>query len=147
MNRTVYLAGAIYGVSYKDATEWRNQVDSSLCKFRWQVLNPMNGKESLTDSSFLGMEYDHPLMNARAIVDNDLFHVQQASVLLANLTVLPQDGYMTGTQLEIGYALALNKLVYIVAEPNSVFAKHPFIKGRCVQFPTLDWAIRALQTL
>ena len=107
MNRTVYLAGAIYGVSYSDASNWRNYVAKTLNP-DWECLDPMKGKEALKNSTFIGMEYDNPLMNARAIVDNDLFHVQQASVLLANLTILPQDGYMTGTQLEIGYALALN---------------------------------------
>ncbi len=154
MNRTVYLAGAMYGLSYDEASLWRNQVKKDLghawedcLSHYWEVLDPMQGKEDLGLETFIGMEYDDPDLNHRAIVEKDLFHVREASVILANLTNIPACSPSIGTMMELGYALALNKLVYVVADKDSLHAKHPFIKGRCVVFPTISRAVASIMSL
>lgn len=135
MNFTVYLAGAITGISYKQATLWRNIAEAYLKANNFTVLSPMRDKTALKDIECLENTYEKvENCSAEEIFKADLNDVSDSDIILVNLYNLKG----VGTQFELGYAFALDKEIVIVAPPELI--THPFVsesaKGSC--FLTLE---------
>jgi nucleoside 2-deoxyribosyltransferase len=88
----VYLAGPIGGLSYNEATNWRDQAATDLAPFGIKCLSPMRGKDYLREEAILkGTGYDDTLLsNNRAIVTRDRMDVTNCDALLMNLLGAPQ---------------------------------------------------------
>lgn len=134
----VYLAGKIHGISYADATEWRNRIKREVSG-DYVFLDPMSGKEYLSnyDTIPISSEYSNA-----DIFSRDTDNVLQSSIILANLNYLP----MIGTMFELGYAYRLDKwLIYIC---DNEYKNHPFISESADHIvPDVDAAIKLLNAM
>lgn len=122
----IYAAGPITGLSYAEATLWRNQLIELLYGFT--VLSPMRGKEALADVEEFGGEYpDHLLCDASAIITRDLNDVMRSNVIVVKFV----HGFKMsiGTPIEVGMSVALNKPIVSIVHPEDAYRKHPFFMG------------------
>lgn len=145
--KTIYLAGAISGLSYVEATEWRLKFALDLLP-GWQALDPMKGVVELLDKDNISLSYPGlVLLTDSMITDTDLWHIRNCDAVVVNFLNAPSSSRMIGTLFEVGYAIAQNKLVYSVAEPGSPFSIHPFLKRTCIQFDFLENVHKAMERL
>jgi nucleoside 2-deoxyribosyltransferase len=112
MQHTVYLAGPITGLTYKQATAWRDRVTSELAP------------GILTISPLRGIGPPDVVFDACPVgtVGRDLYDIRRCDLVLANLSKAAK--VSKGTLVEIGYALALHKPVIVAING---FHDHPFV--------------------
>jgi len=141
----VYLAGHIGGLSYFEATAWRDytiRAFDGICP-NIRCLSPMRAKDYLRNEQqpLDGRSYaGQPLSTAKATVARDRFDCQRADLVLFNL--LGADIVSAGTCIELGWADAARIPMVAAIAPGSVWDLHPMIRG-LISFPvaTLDEAI------
>lgn len=141
MTKFVYLAGPIFGVSYKEANDWREDIKA---KFLPGIvgISPMRLKSFLSKKRKIGHSYeDDPLSNARAIKTRDYMDVKTCDMLLAWMPkALNEARPSTGTTMELGWADAFDKPIVLVTDDPHLI-KHP-LTGQAAGFivPDLDSA-------
>ena len=119
---TIYLAGAIRDGFEEDFT-WREEMTDALLD-QADILDPMNGK--LFDNS-TGQWYVSGINEvAHHLVAQDLWCVDRADIIMANLLPMATAYKSIGTMMELGYARAKGALIYAAVPP--CIANHPFIK-------------------
>lgn len=134
VNKTVYLAGPISGLTYKEATSWRDQVAAELTKFDIKCLSPLRaavhlrgGKGLLSDCEI--QEGTKPaveaMSNAKGVVSRDKFDATHCDILLINL--LGAKSISIGTCVEIGWAGALNIPIVLIMKKDNIH-NHAFIR-------------------
>ncbi len=118
---TVYLAGPITGLTYRGATDWRNQVKYELAP---DVIgaSPMRGKDYLAAlPGLIGGSPEEAYMkevisSQRGILGRDRNDVRTADVVLMN--VLGAKIVSIGTMIEAGWADAYRIPIVLVMEPG-----------------------------
>lgn len=129
--RSVYLAGAITGKSFGDATDWREYVRTRLSP-GIVGLSPLRTKSYLENETVIGDCYDTqngvstPLSTSRGIMTRDFFDCQNCDVVLANL--LETKIVSIGTVMECAWAYAFNKPLIIVMEEEGNLHEHAMIR-------------------
>jgi hypothetical protein len=133
---TVYLAGAITGLSYEDArygwrAEFRDLVENALAHNGQPfgdvgILSPMRGKDHIKD--YAGKEFitghrdadytAHVMSTGKGIVARDRWDTQRASVVVANLKDTAPGVVSIGTCVEFGWRDGRGPLVMIVPEDD-----------------------------
>jgi nucleoside 2-deoxyribosyltransferase len=117
--KSIYLAGAITGESYGDATDWREYVRTRLSP-GIVGLSPLRCKSYLEGEKAIGDCYDSqngvetPLSTSRGIMTRDYYDCQNCDVILANL--LNTKIVSIGTVMECGWAYAFGKPLIMVLE-------------------------------
>jgi nucleoside 2-deoxyribosyltransferase len=123
MTNIIYLAGPITGLSWKDATEWREDLvnrynDISTSRSKYVALSPLRGKHYLKNETEIKDSYSNFLMStAKAVNSRDMFDVSRSNLIIVNL--LNTTKISIGTVLEIGAAFALKKPIITIIEPPS----------------------------
>lgn len=147
MNRSVYLAGPITGLSYGAARHgWRREFADLLEGHApWlDCFSPMRAKEFLKDHQCLGGSaaeleaYEQALARPIGILTRDFNDVTQRDAMVANF--LGAERVSIGTVWEIGVAFSHRKPVVVVMEPGNIH-DHVFVthsSGYVV--PTLEEA-------
>lgn len=129
----VYLAGAIAGLGYDEATDWRNNAKMFLAERGIETLNPMRAKHLLgaqnggrISANFNDYKENGAFFTAKGIMTRDSTDVRRSDALLVNLLGLKKQS--AGTIMELGWAFILNKpcVVAIEAEGNP-HDNHPMI--------------------
>lgn len=133
MKPLVYLAGAIAGLSYDNATDWRVQARALLSDRGVETLDPMRAKSALgarnngniskdfTDYSDYGAFF-----TSRGIMTRDFNDVKRCDALLVNLLGLTERS--SGTIMELAWAFALQKPAVVAIEAvGNPHDKHPMI--------------------
>jgi len=117
--KTIYLGGSIAGISYDQATIWRNRVRKLLTKdFQvFQILDPMRDKEHLSDIELL--DIDHTT-RPEDIFNRDMSDIDKSDIILCNLMTKS-----LGSLFENGYAYAKHKPVILVIDED--YIGHPFL--------------------
>jgi hypothetical protein len=126
----VYLSGPIWGRSYIEATEWRNQVYEELADYA-EILDPMRDR-LLPD----GMSEDDPILSCltsedpslatdRGIVARDYYDTITSNLLIVNLTGATRASI--GTIAELSWAYHLHIPTIVIIEPDSVH-DHAFVR-------------------
>jgi len=130
VHKTVYLAGSISGLTYEEATEWREQVKTELSPYGIKCLSPLraevflrNHKGLLNDCQTVDVleECEAPVLamsTPRGITTRDRFDALNCSVLFVNL--LGTDKVSIGTVMEIAWADAMRKPVVLVMEEGNI---------------------------
>jgi len=139
MNR-VYLAGPMTGLTYLEASVWRNWTSRRLAEFDIGCFNPFRGiPESEFDNSPTGDKTAKNIFaTQRGIVSRDFADVIRSDVVLANLRGARK--HTIGTCFEMAWAyLARIPLVVVMEEDGSVF-DHPFVREAA------NWIVRDLET-
>lgn len=146
-HKSVYLAGPISGLSYGEATDWRQAVKAQLALHGIEGLNPMRGKEYLADVVKLGCDMDKhatygALSTNRGIITRDRWDAQRSDVLLVNF--IAATSVSIGTVMEIAWADSVRHPIVVAMEPGNVH-EHGMIKEATgFRFTTLDDAVQAV---
>ncbi|MBU1252210.1 MAG: nucleoside 2-deoxyribosyltransferase [Nanoarchaeota archaeon] len=115
MEKLVYLAGAIKGLSYGDSISWRDSAKEELAKAGIIGISPMRAKEFLKNEREITDDYTgEVLASDSGIVSRDRFDVENCNIMLANLLGLKEKS--TGTMVEYGWADAFRKPIITVIE-------------------------------
>ena len=145
---TVYLVGPITGMTFEEVNEniqWRKCVLEGM---GYTVIHPFMGKGYLrTEPGKLKPSgFTQPASTDHAIFHRDRWMVEQADILLADLTP-GKDKVSIGSMFELAWASLLRKNVVVVLPEENVHV-HAFVKeAATVLFPTLDDAFEYLQKL
>lgn len=137
VHKTVYLAGSISGLTYKQASEWREKVKERLQEFGIKCLSPLRAdvhlrnhegllddKQSISSSSpALAMSTE------RGVVERDKYDATRCSVLFLNL--LGSKKISVGSMIEIGWANANNIPIVLIMEKEGNMHDHAFVRETC----------------
>lgn len=134
VHKTVYLAGPISGLTYHEATGWRDLVTAELREFGIKCQSPMRAAVHLRHAAGVLGDCEiqagtKPAVEAmstpRGVVARDKFDSTRCDVLLVNL--LGAKRVSIGTCVEIGWANALNIPIIVVMEAGNIH-NHAFIR-------------------
>lgn len=145
----IYLAGAIRDDRTYDI-HWRARVIEELNGLA-VFLNPLGGKvfnEVTREWTMSGIP-----SKVTAIVRHDAWCVDQADMVLADLSALAEKYPNIGTLLEVGRAWKGGKLIYGILDPGylghgntGMYRLHPFLEDiLAAKFDTVDDAITFLR--
>jgi hypothetical protein len=145
---TTYMAGAITGLTYDGAEDWRAFAKAELAKYDIHGLSPLRGKEYLRGIPALtadcaGYGDLNCMSSPRGIMTRDRYDATRCDVLLVNL--LGTQRVSIGTVMEMAWA-DLSRIPIVVAmEPTGNPHEHAMI-GEAIGFrvPTLEEAIHVV---
>lgn len=149
-----YLAGAIAGRDFGDATDWRHQAQHLLAARGIETLNPMRAKQVLgsqnggrISTDFRDYAANGPFFTSRGIMTRDFNDVKRCDALLVNLFGLEEKS--SGTIMELGWAYAFQKPAIVVIEQfGNPHDNHPMLhEAMPFRVTTLDGAIDAVAVL
>jgi len=148
---TIYLAGPMTGLTWEQATQWREKAALILTP-SWRVVTPVKGQlqsaqsDVITASTMDDTQEHLPLAHtATGITAQDEFYVRQSDWVLANFTGSTR--VSQGTVWELGFAWGLGKQIISVIPKGDVH-DHPFIRRRSHVFvQELDEAIEYLRDM
>ena len=137
VHKTVYLAGPIDGLSYKEGIEWRKAAQQELAVHDIKGMSPQRGKDYIANYAEIADEMDfakqehlvgdNPMSTSRGIMVRDRFDAMNCSVLFVNF--LGATRVSIGTVMEIAWAYQLNKPIVIVIENEDTLHKnHPMLR-------------------
>lgn len=142
----VYLAGPIKGLSYDDATNWRESASHDLVKHGIEPLSPMRYKDYLSEEKELKDSYgNNPLSSDKGVVARDRWDVMRCDAVLMYL--VGAEKVSIGTMIEVGWADAFRKPIVTVMTLHNVHF-HAMVR-ECSGFivPTLQQACEILYAL
>lgn len=144
-----YLAGAIAGLQFDAATDWRHQAKVALELRGIEALDPMRAKNALSNAGRISSNcHDYadrgPFFVSKGIMTRDFNDVKTCDALLVNLLGLTKPSM--GTVMELGWAFALQKPAIVVMERNgNPHDNHPMVlEAIGFRVETMDEAIDAL---
>lgn len=121
---SVYLAGPIRGLTYKQSSGWRERAAAFLTKHSIVALSPLRYNKTIVGSGPINdSDEAHPLTSEDGITARDRMDVMRCDVILANFLGATQAS--CGTPIEFGWADILRKPVIMVMEPDG----NPFDHG------------------
>jgi hypothetical protein len=135
---TLYLAGAIRDAQVSDDVAWREYlIDKIHSHYMLDVgiLNPV-GNKTFNPTTKKWLVGGIPTQ-AHGIVQQDLWCVRHADIIIANVTSLASGYPSIGTIMEMGAAVGMGgKLIYTIMDPTGqagnanpgVFRIHPFLQ-------------------
>jgi nucleoside 2-deoxyribosyltransferase len=119
MKHYIYLAGPITGLTYEDATLWRELLSEALNSYKIECLSPLRGKDYLLGAGVLtNGTYDGILTTGKAITRRDYFDCTRASCVLVNL--LGTTKISIGTVMEIAWAYEKGIPTVVIMEKNNI---------------------------
>lgn len=103
--RKIYLAGGIHGLTFNEATEWRDYATVQLHLRGFEVINPLRGKRAKNG------RFDGGVYTPAEVVVRDKQDILEADGLLVEYT-RPDRNY-SGTSMEILFAYEHHKPVIV----------------------------------
>lgn len=134
VNKCIYLAGPISGLTYNEATKWRNDITNELGRFGIKCLDPLRSAIHLRNSEGLLSDCEiqegtqpavEAMSTSKGVVVRDKFDATRCDVLLVNL--LGAKKVSIGTCVEIGWANANDIPIVLVMEKSNIH-NHAFIR-------------------
>lgn len=118
MKPSIYLAGPITGLSYREARfGWRQEFASYIDPTRIDVFSPMRQEGHLAEIQTIEHKpYDGVLSQAKAIVAKDKLDVKRADLIVAGF--LGAKIVSAGSLIELGWADAWEKTTIMILEPH-----------------------------
>ena len=127
MEKSVYLAGPIDGLHYKECTDWRDYSIRELRKSGIVGVSPMRAKEFLEKHEKITDGVDsHVLITDAGITGRDMWDVRTCGMVLFNL--IGAKKISVGTMIEYGWASAFNKPIATIIEKESNVHEHPMVR-------------------
>lgn len=154
MKPLVYLAGAIAGLEFGAATDWRYQASTALKERGVETLNPMRAKQALGDqnggrisTNFHDYAGNGAFFTSEGIMTRDFNDVKRCDVLLVNLLGLKKPSL--GTIMELAWAYAFQKPAVVAIEKfGNPHDNHPMIvQAMPFRVTTLDDAIDSVAVI
>lgn len=124
MKHYVYLCGPIKGLTYEEATLWRQQVALKMNK-NMITLDPLRDSVILKNEPILSDEYkNHPFHSADMITTRDRIDCLRADIVIANF--LNAKTVSIGSMIEVGWADAKRIPIIGIIEENNIH-KHAML--------------------
>jgi hypothetical protein len=143
--KTVYLAGGITGLSYDEATAWREKVRIQLTFNSIKALSPMRGKAYLSAEDKLADSYsDKTMSSIDGINVRDFNDCKTADAILVNF--LGSKKVSIGTVMEVAWGRAFRKPTVIVMEKDNVH-RHSMVEYGAIIVDDLEEGVRAIVQL
>jgi len=154
MKNLVYLAGPIGGLTWDEASKWRDHASKLINSFTVECLSPLRDMDgvSLRDSCFvtdggkIGNEPQDPSKDAipfEKLFDRDYQDVVDSNFILFNF--LGAKKQSVGTVCELAWAWHMRKPYVVVIEPDNI-NHNPFLKKQMREtVPTLQEGINAVR--
>jgi len=121
----VYLAGPITGLSWGEATDWREKVKADLKEVGITCYSPLRAKTYLShldgQNGHIADSYSKeisPLSTPKGIITRDRWDATRCDVLFVNF--LGAKKVSIGTVLEIAWADNSGKPIVVVMEPDNI---------------------------
>lgn len=116
IERSVYLAGPIAGLTYQQAREWRWAAKSYFKPYGIKVYDPLNGAEHLMDAGVLdtSSHEENPMTSAKGIMAQDFLYCTKAGMVLANFT--GANRISCGTVMECAWAYQARVPLVVVGD-------------------------------
>lgn len=130
MNKKIYLAGPISGLTYDGAQDWRKHFSSTIDQ-RIDCFSPLRGKEFLKSKGNLEGSYPHMLATDKAITGRDRNDCTRADLVVFYL--LGAQRISVGTMIELGWADANRIPAVLVMEDEGNPHDHPMVR-ETIQF-------------
>lgn len=146
MNKSIYLAGPIAGLTYKGCTSWREEFYHFFKKHDIDAYSPMRGKIFLEEFDEMEDAHDaHFLSSQKTITLRDRNDATTCNLLIANFKGARKTSI--GTCIELGWADA-NQIPIIAIIDEVGIHDHAILKEISIVVETLEQAkILALQIL
>lgn len=126
MEKRVYLAGSVIGLSYKEFTGWREYAKLELAKYGIIGVSSMRFKEHLKDKGVI-FDSDNSILECdKGITVRARLDVKNSDLFLANL--LGAKEVSKGTLIEYGWADAFGKPIVSVIEREGNVHEHPLVR-------------------
>ena len=140
MKKTIYLAGPLTGLKFKDTEGWRKEVEDHFSDNpKITILSPLKEVAHFDPDEVIEAKGYEQVVSADAvIVEKDFLMIRESNVLLINFL---QKEDSVGTLVEIGYAKGLNKMIICICKKDGRLVGHPFINRTCVIVHTLEDAL------
>lgn len=146
MNKLVYLAGPITGLSFNDATNWRYYAQDVLGKAGITALSPLRAKDYLAGEQKIADSYEHKALSCRrGIMTRDRFDVCRCDVLVVNL--LGTEKVTIGTVMEMGWADLLRKPIVTILEDGNIHDHSMVREASGFVVPTVDAALDLVKAI
>ncbi len=118
----IYTAGKMYGLSYKEQMEWRNNLENELYKKSSEDFKCIHPP--------VYYSYDSPShLTEKEIMDWDLNHLKDCNIMVVNLNKIETS---IRTMYEVAMANALNqsghKHIYIIGFGHTNKPLHPWLE-------------------
>jgi len=142
----LYLAHPITGLSGDEVFGYYDKWVKELTHTGFEILYPMTAKGHLrTESNYKSHGYDKPVSTDKAIVGRDSWMVNQADIVLIDLTGAEQ--VSIGCVSELAWAWCQGKHTIVVMNDDNPHC-HAFILHQAhIIFPTMDDALEYLYQL
>ncbi len=127
-----YLSGPISGLTYGDATDWRDYCTRAFPSYI-QGVSPLRAKSFLAQKGIIENSYeDYPLSKSRGINTRDHFDALRANVMLVNLLGClkedPKARVSIGTVGEMAWAWDHRIPIVCAIEPDGLnIHEHPML--------------------
>ena len=150
--KSVYLAGPIGGLTFKDAVSWRQLAVQAFSDVDGPVeilgMSPLRYKDFLDEEGVLHVtdDYPHVLCGQRGITTRDFYDVRTCDVLFVNF--LGAKSVSIGTSMEIAVAHQTRTPIVVAIENTGNLHDHPILR-ECIDFrvDTLEEAIHTTITI
>lgn len=145
--KKVYLAGAISGLTYDNAEDWRALAREFLDAHGIAGYSPLRAKDYLRSEGVLEQSYAHtPFSSDRGIMTRDHWDCMTSDLILVNL--LGTTRVSVGTVMEIAWGFAYRKPVVVAMEDANNLHEHPMIREAIgFRFNTLFDALHATRCI
>lgn len=127
MNRSVYLAGPIAGLTYEQAREWRHAAAGYLRNYGIEAFDPLRGSAELKGTGVQSVHAPNssPLTTQKGIMCMDYHFVKRAGVVLCNFQGATQ--VSIGSVMECAWTMPLQKPLVVVGDEHH---DHAMMKER-----------------
>lgn len=146
MNRTVYLAGPMTGLTYKQALEWRRKASELLQEHGYKTLSPMRGHMKGPGAVIDGLEEAETSvgLTAKALKNRDKIDVKRSAALLVYFGG-KEGSPSLGTAIEFGWADDEDIPIIVIGHPENPNIRH-FLMQELITIvvPTLEDGVEAL---
>jgi hypothetical protein len=130
MEKLVYLAGPITGLSYGGAVDWREEAITRLKDIDVRGLSPMRGKTYLLKETNIGDSYGETLLSSQAsITMRDRFDCMRSNMIIFNF--LGAERVSIGSCIELGWADAFRVPAILLIEKDKNVHDHSMVRQIC----------------
>lgn len=155
VNKCVYLAGPISGLTWNEATDWRQEVSNQLLRGGIKAISPLRAKVYLRECGPIKDHYTDNdidvaaftnMSTPRGITTRDKFDCTRCSVIFVNL--LGTTKVSIGTMIELGWANAHNIPVVLVIEEKDNIHDHAMVNELTgFRVKTIEEGIKVVQAI
>ena len=151
MKKRIYLAGPMGGLTYEEATSWRDYVAASLdngSNGRIESYSPLRGKAVAFDAEgkLSSMDIRQTIFTTnRAVMVRDYDDCTKADLVFANF--IGAKSVSIGTVMEMAFAYTLRIPIVAVMDKGNIHDNHPMLEEAfSYKVQSLDDGIEAALT-